>query len=219
MQANRYLRMSPKIKSIKVKRSNVVCSSNVLEYITTKFALRVDVGISFAYYNYRNPEFGDHRNIIGALIKQLCQKKDHVPSELLELRRNSHSNSTASNPDLFISLAESFKEVFIIFDALDECPRPQRPEIISFIGKVVAKTQCAKVFITSRREGDILQAFEGKTSTIQIEAKNIAADVALYVRDEVAELREGRHGKRLYLTSDQLQEEIISTLVGKADGM
>jgi len=135
------------------------------------------------------------------------------------LRRNSHSNSTASNPGLFLSLAESFKEVFIVLDALDECPKPQRPEIISFVSEVIAKMQCAKVFITSRREGDILQAFEGKTSTIQIEAKNIAADIELYVRDEVAELRKGRHGKRLYLTSDKLQEEIIRTLMSKADGM
>jgi len=200
---------------------NIFCSSNVLERITTEFALHDNVGISFAYYNYRKPELGDLSIIIGALIKQLCQKKDYIPSELLRLRHDSHSNLTASNPDSFVSLAKSFKEVFIILDALDECPEHERHRIIGFINKVVAELQCAKIFITSRREADIVEAFEGKTSTVQIEAKNVAADIALYVRDEVAKakLPGGWNGKRLYLTSDKLQGKIIDTLVSKADGM
>jgi ankyrin repeat domain-containing protein 50 len=199
--------------------ANNVHSSNVLEHITTEFAMRDRVGISFAYYNYRKPELGDPRLIIGALIKQLCQKKDSIPPELLNLMHDSHSKATASNPDSFISLAESFEEVFIVLDALDECPGHERHRIIGFISKIVAELQCAKVFITSRREADILEAFEGKTSTIQIEARSVAADIALHVRDEVTKLRKGYNGKRLYLTSDKLQGRIIDTLVSKADGM
>lgn len=192
-----------------------------MEHITTKFALHDDVGISFSYYNYREPELRDPSIVVGALIKQLCQKKDCIPSELLRLRHDSHSNLTASNPDSFISLAKPFREVFIVLDALDECPECERHRIISFIDKVVAELQCAKIFITSRREADIVEAFEGKTSTVQVEAKNVAADIALYVRDEVAKakLPGGWNGKRLYLTSDKLQGKIIDTLVSKADGM
>ncbi|OCK94501.1 uncharacterized protein K441DRAFT_636242, partial [Cenococcum geophilum 1.58] len=198
-----------------------VLASNVLEHITTEFALHDNVGISFAYYNYREPELGDSSIVVGALIKQLCQKKDCIPSELLRLRHDSHSNLTASNPDSFVSLAKPFREVFIVLDALDECPEHERHRIIGFIDKVVAELQCAKIFITSRREADIVEAFEGKTSTVQIEAKNVAADIALYVRDEVAKakLPGGWNGKRLYLTSDKLQGKIIDTLVSKADGM
>jgi ankyrin repeat domain-containing protein 50 len=199
--------------------ANNVYSSNVLEHITTEFAMRDKVGISFAYYNYRKPELGDPRLIIGALIKQLCQKNDSIPLELLNLMHDSHSKATASNPDSFISLAESFKEVFIVLDALDECPGHERHRIIGFINKIVAELQCAKVFITSRREADLLEAFEGKTSTIQIEARSVAADIALHVRDEVTKLRDGYNGKRLHLTSNKLQEKIIDTLVSKADGM
>jgi ankyrin repeat domain-containing protein 50 len=199
--------------------ANSVYSSNVLEHITTEFAMRDKIGISFAYYNYRKPELGDPSLIIGALIKQLCRKKDSIPLELLNLRHDSHSNSTASNPDSFISLAESFKEVFIVLDALDECPGHERHRIIGFIDKIVTELQCAKVFITSRREADILEAFEGKTSTVQIEVRSVAADIALHVRDEVTKLRKGYNGKRLYLTSNKLQGNIIDTLVGKADGM
>lgn len=192
-----------------------------MEHITTEFALHDNVGISFAYYNYREPELGDPSIVVGALIKQLCQKKDCIPSELLRLRHDSHSNMTASNPDSFVSLAKPFREVFIVLDALDECPEHERHRIIGFIDKVVAELQCAKIFITSRREADIVEAFEGKTSTVQIEAKNVAADIALYVRDEVAKakLPRGWNGKRLYLTSDKLQGKIIDTLVSKADGM
>jgi hypothetical protein len=135
------------------------------------------------------------------------------------LRHESHSNLTASNLDLFVSLAKSFEEVFVVLDALDECPEHERHRIIGFVNKVVAELQCAKIFITSRRETDIVEAFEGKITTVQIEAKNVAADIALYVHDEVAKLREGWNGKRLYLTSDRLQRKIIDILVSKAGGM
>ena len=190
-----------------------------MEHITTEFALRDKVGISFAYYDYRKPDLGDPGLIIGALIKQLCQKRERIPPELLNLRRDSHSNSTASNPDSFIFLAESFKETFIVLDALDECPEHERHRIIGFISKIVAELQCVKVFITSRREADLLEAFEGKASTIQIEAKSVTADIVLYVQDEVTKLREGYNGKRLYLTSNKLEGKIIDTLVSRADGM
>jgi hypothetical protein len=181
--------------------------------------LRDEVGISFAYYNYRKPELGDPSLVIGALIKQLCQKKDSIPPELLNLRQDSHSNSTASNADTFIPLAGTMNEIFIVLDALDECPESERHRIIGFVSKIVAELRCAKVFITSRREADILEAFESKTSTIQIEAKSIAADISLHVHDEVTKLREGYHGKKLHLTSDKLQGKVIDTLVSKADGM
>jgi hypothetical protein len=91
-----------------------------------------------------------------------------------------------------------------VLDALDECPERERHRIISFISKIVAELRCAKVFIISRREADILEAFKSKTSTIQIKVKSIVADILLYVYNEVIRLREGYYRKRLYLTSNKL---------------
>jgi hypothetical protein len=56
------------------------------------------------------------------------------------------------------------KEVYIVIDALDECPENDRPDIIRLLTEVMALLPCVKVFVTSRREGDIERAF-AETST------------------------------------------------------
>jgi hypothetical protein len=108
----------------------------------------------------------------------------------------------------------------VVIDALDECPEHERYHIIAFIAKIVTTLPCAKVFVTSRRESDIVRAFEdSKAPTIQIRAENVAADIGLYVHSEVKKLRKGCHGKKLHLNSDTLEEKIILTLTEKAEGM
>jgi hypothetical protein len=194
--------------------------SNVLEHITTEYALCKDIGISFAYYDYKMPELGDPCQIISALIKQLCRKKDTIPPDLLRFKQNSLRPSFTSMQDLFISIATSFDEVFLIIDALDECPVDKRHYIIGFLTEVVKAISRAKVFITSRKESDISNAFEReKTPIIKIEAENVTADIRLYVTSEVKRLRQGYNGKRLYVESDALEEKIIRKLSEKAEGM
>jgi ankyrin repeat domain-containing protein 50 len=105
-------------------------------------------------------------------------------------------------------------------DALDECPANNRHQMIGFLTRLVKLVPRAKVFVTSRRESDIAEAFENKgVPIIQIEAKNVAADIEAYVRDETRRLRDGYDGKKLYLKDDLLEETIIVTLSRKSEGM
>lgn len=121
-----------------------------------------------------------------------------------------------------MSLVEDLRQVYVVFDALDECPGQERGAVLSFITSVAtAAIPCyIKVFITSRREMDIAEAFEDNCiPTIQIRAENVATDIETFARSQVDKLRAGEHGKRLYITSDELKEKIIQTLAVKAEGM
>ena len=153
-------------------------------------------------------------------MKQLCRKKDVIPPWLLRFKHDSYHSSTASTQDSFISLARTFDEVFLVIDALDECPKDERSHIIQFITEVTNTLPRTKVFVTSRRESDIVDAFESSnTPTIKIEAENVAADIKLFVTTEVNRLRRGYGGKRLQLQNDTLEERIIRILTDKAEGM
>ncbi|KAJ9664592.1 hypothetical protein H2201_005104 [Coniosporium apollinis] len=200
-----------------------VLASNVLEYITdftVKRGMRRETGVSFAYYNYRSPEFGDSSLIVSAFIKQLCRKKDTVPPSLLKLKHDSLAPSTATAQGLFIELARAFDEVFVIIDALDECPRDERHQILKFICEAGKSLPCAKIFVTSRRENDIVTAFkDNNIPTIEIKAENVAEDIRLFVENQVDLLRKGVHGKKLFLNSSALADKIIATLTNKAEGM
>ena len=192
----------------------------MLEHVTTERALHKDVGIGFAYYNYKSTEMRDASLIIVALIKQLCRKKDVVPPGFLKVKQDAMDPSQLGNQESFITVASEFREVVVIIDALDECPKDARNRILGFLSGVANNLPCAKVFVTSRRERDIEEAFmKLKTPIIEIEAGSVAADISSYVRSEVKRLRDGYDGKRLYLKNDTLEMTIVRTLTEKADSM
>lgn len=196
--------------------------SNVLEHITAEKELQKDIAICFAYYNYRDAQLGDIASIIAALIKQLCQRRDSIPQSLLQAKHDAHSPALVSTQETFVSLIEDLSEVYIVFDALDECPERERKDILGFITSVVtAPISCrVRVFTTSRREMDIAKAFEDKNiPTIQVQAENVVTDIENFARSQVQKLRKGEHGKTLYVASDDLAQKIIQTLARKADGM
>lgn len=124
--------------------------------------------------------------------------------------------------DRFASLIEKLSEVYVVFDALDECAEKDREGIIGFITDIVTmNSPChVKVFVTSRREMDIVKAFEDRRiPTIPILARNVAADIETFAYSEIKRLRAGVHGKTLWITNDELEEKIAQTLARKADGM
>ena len=77
--------------------------------------------------------------------------------------------------------------------------------------------QCVQVFATSRKEEDIINMFlQLKAPKIEIEAKNNAVDIEIYVRGKVKTLI-SQGG--LKLQDHSLHDKIVKELVGKADGM
>lgn len=202
--------------------SDLRCRSNVIEDITKKFGLQEDTGLCFAYYSYRDVRLKELHLVITALLKQLCQKKGKVPFSLLQTKRDALSPSLVGTQERFSSLLKEFSQVYVVFDALDECPEQARGEILEFITSIVT-TQggCqVKVFVTSREETDIAEAFRDiKVPTIQIRAESVTADIANFARNQVEKLQAGHYGKRLYVTDDKLKERIIETLADKAQGM
>ena len=105
----------------------------------------------------------------------------------------------------------------MVLDALDECALEKREAVLEFIIKLRTQLSHVRIFVTSRREHDIEQAFllEG-VPTIQIEAENVNEDVQMFVNGKVDYLME--KGK-LKLKNPELKTKIISTLTQQSDGM
>ena len=187
--------------------------------MTRTQGLNKETAICFAYYDYRHPERQDLTYIVAALIKQICQKRESIPEWLLQSQLASRSPSTASKEESFLSLAECSQNIFLVIDALDECPRSSRSNVIGFIFKMISSLPCAKILVTSRRESDIVRSFEQHGGTIQIKADSVAADIERYACSEVDKLCQGYNGKKLYLSSAVCKQRIVETLTEKADGM
>jgi hypothetical protein len=196
--------------------------SNVIEDITAKIGLREDAALCFAYYNYRDTQLKELHQIVNAFLKQLCRRKAQLPRNLLQTKHDALPSSLVGTQESFRSLIEDLRQVYVVIDALDECPEQERGDILAFItGIVTAPVRChVKVFVTSRNEMDIAKAFGDRhIPTIQIQTENVNADIETFVRIQVEKLQAGEHGKTLYVTNDVLEEKIVRTLAKKAEGM
>ncbi|ERF68561.1 hypothetical protein EPUS_04659 [Endocarpon pusillum Z07020] len=200
-----------------------VLASNVIEHVSSKRALDDHVGIAFAYYSYQVKEMQENAFIISALIKQICRQNYRVPEGFLNVKRDALAPSQLGNVDSFLKAVEHYQlnEVFLVIDALDECPKVQRPAILKCLRDIVScGTGHVKVFVTSRPEMDIEEAFKQMTiECIRIKARSVQSDINLYATEETRRLRQGSDGRKLNLNDPALEDQIIKTLTTKAEGM
>ncbi|KAL9118053.1 MAG: hypothetical protein Q9187_005406, partial [Circinaria calcarea] len=193
----------------------------MLEDIVSRYRLDDRVGIAFAYIKYDSPDSQQPLEIISAMIKQLCWSKDTIPRDLLdsfhEYDRNARPRNLDTTLSCFINVLRSYDQVFLIFDALDECEQNLRQRMLEIIKDMITQIPAAKIFVTSRRETDIVDAFTLlKTPRIEIAAHNVEADITRFVVDRVRHLIETR---KLKIQDPLLEGRIIKNLTAQADGM
>lgn len=194
-----------------------------METISNKYALNDRTGIAFVYFNYQDQTLQKPTKILAALIKQLCRKKKDIPDHLKQFYRSySREAEIPSYEKLQSQLVElsgtSFDQVFFVIDAMDECEN--RKQFLPFVTTLARESSCIlKVFVTSRREKDILTTFTRGTAgfpTIQVEATKVDADIAAFVHFEIGR----RTGDDNFCVIDQeLQDKIEKTLVSQSNGM
>lgn len=195
----------------------------MIEYVTSQKALDRSVGIAFVYFDYRTNELQEETSIISAFIKQICRTGRDIPKAFLQVKQDDLPPSQLGTVDGLLKAIEHYqlREVFLIVDALDECPKDRRPGILKSIRQIVDRVPRSKVFVTSRPEGDIQEAFTTgmKTPYIAIEARSVQDDICRFVTEETRRLRKGMDGQKLYLKDPNLEAEIITILTTKAEGM
>ncbi len=194
--------------------------SRVIEHIQEQHALNDEIGIVYAYIQYDSPETHEPSNLLRAFIKQLCLRKE-LDLRLLdffnEYSRDARGPSFEKLQWHFIELATPFTGFFVVVDALDEAPQEQRKKIFKMISNLVNELPCVRIFTTSRKEPDITKKFSQlKAPTIELEAKDSAEDIEIYVRGKVESLISD---EELVLEDHSLQDMIIQELISKADGM
>lgn len=204
----------------------------VIEHLSTLYQFSADTGITFIYCNYKEPQ--TTIAYLRLALKQLGQTMQSLPPELQDVHRR-HSprkhrpkrlmESQPTYGELriaFLAIIRQLGRVFFVLDALDECSVDQRKDLCDFILSVANTTSIGtcqgivKLFITSRKELDIEQAFQQEfVSTIEIAAAKVNSDIEAYVKAQI-ELR--LQNRSLRLRNMELKDKISSILTTKACG-
>lgn len=119
--------------------------------------------------------------------------------------------------ELYAALLTTFKsfingQVFLIFDALDECGQDsQRKDLLPLFHRLGDSD--AKVFVTSRHYPEDIQESFCEVSKVELEAQ--AEDIGIYIRQKISE---NPRASRL-VRQAKCQDKIISELTECAQGM
>ncbi|KAL7276025.1 hypothetical protein RUND412_001020 [Rhizina undulata] len=149
----------------------------------------------------------------GFLPKAVISLYEQQKNDGVESRRLSLDKST----ELIRQLSKAFEQIVIIVDALDECDKETRHQLMTALKNLRSSTERLKIFITSRNDDDIRIQFETENEVF-IQQSDNSNDIELFV---VTEVEKYILAKRLLggEVRPELKQAIIDTLIKGADGM
>jgi Cdc6-like AAA superfamily ATPase len=164
-------------------------------------------------------------NMVRSLIHQLYSKCGGTSKEVDSLfsscddgRRQPPCESLCK---VLLLMIEQVGEVWIVLDALDECPTRQgsRAELLSWIRGLLDSMQWnVHLLVTSRPEQDIesmISEFANEEDKVPIQSSKITEDIRAYVRKRIRE----DNGFERWRKHPEVQDEIENRLMERADGM
>ncbi len=185
--------------------------------------------MTYFYFDFRDVDKQARRNLLPSLLVQLSARSDAF-CDILSHLYETHDNGTRQPSDR--ALTQCLKKmltlpnqgpVFLIMDALDECPDtsdvPSAREQVLDLVKDLVDLQLPRLHIcvTSRPEVDICDALESLASQIVSlqDERGQKNDIADYVRSVVY----SGSGKFMRRWRKDDKEHVIETLSERADGM
>jgi hypothetical protein len=163
--------------------------------------------------------------MLSSLIKQLCCCRPDTPQPLRDLGRYEEQGQRPDMKTLVDALAATihgFSNVFLVIDALDECPfeSGERKKLLGCLYSIhISKSDNVHLLCTSRREPDI----EAVLNPLLSSPSKIAIDLSIY--KEAVNHDIGLYIDQTLATSDyeswpeSIRVEARATLIEKADGM
>ena len=185
--------------------------------------------VAYFYFGFKDTQKQDLRNALASLLTQLSARSDNYCDILCHVHK-AHNNGTykPSNKTMITCLNDMLVlpgqgPVYIILDALDECPNiskfpTERGEVLNFLKDLVgAQLPNLRICVTSRPETDIRAALEPlafRRLSIH-DQKGQKKDIENYIKSAVY----ARSNTAMGRWRGPDKELVIETLSDKADGM
>ncbi|KAK0380335.1 vegetative incompatibility protein HET-E-1 [Colletotrichum limetticola] len=165
-----------------------VLSSTVIQHTLRHRRSNPSIGLCFFFFSFNDVSKQDASAMLRALILQLSDQLDYVPSALQRIHdlRKKHNipPSTADLLQCFRQVLQLFQNVYVVLDALDESPREtSRFDLLETLKDIRTWPKLGlHLLVTSRDEVDIREGLEvGEQATILMKHEGIDDDIASYV--------------------------------------
>ncbi|PFH60075.1 hypothetical protein XA68_11493 [Ophiocordyceps unilateralis] len=203
----------------------LILSSSVIDYLRDLYAPNPMVAVAYFFFSFNDKEKQNVDGMLASLIKQLYTQRPDTPepvSSLSKYKRRGERPDSKMLQAALLATMKGFSAVFIIIDALDECPtrNEERKKLLDSLVHVFNEMpDSVHIFCTSRPELDIgaeLTEILALPSTAAVDLSKdqhgLNDDIELYI-DSVL--------KRARFSSwpDTIKEKTKDSLINKADGM
>ena len=189
-----------------------VLASKVIDYISRDIT-KGDVGIAYIYCNYKDAS-QTGISFVASLLQQMLQQRPGTSPEVTALyEQHFPRNTTPALPEYAKLLQQQvlcFSDVYLIIDALDECPDNARNEVLDEINRLPSNVH---FLATSRHIPTIERKFRD-VPRLEIKARD--EDIMTYLTNWIDE-KDACGG--LIGADLTLRDTVISTIIEKADGM
>jgi hypothetical protein len=182
--------------------------------------------LAFFYCDFRDDQKNGMRGLVSSLLVQLCDQSDAYYGVVYDFyTAHGSGDQHATDNELAKLLKEMLalpgqSPVYLIIDALDECPTGNLPsprEKVLGLVKDLVRLQIPylQIYVTSRPEADI-ESFLGPLASCSVslhEESGQVSDIEEYIKSVVTTDPK----MRTWTTADK--ELVIEVLTRKADGM
>ena len=200
-----------------------ILASTIIDYIQDHHVVQGRSTLAYFYFDFNDASKQKVTNFMSSILADLCAQTNLLTDTVKQMF--SKCNDGHREPLLsdlrssFFSILPAFNTVFIIVDALDECPTKEneRQEVLQIIQDIHHHSATNLHFlVTSRRHHDIETVIAPLTSIspIQIESVMVESDIKLYVQNEIRSI-----ATKKTWWHDQLCKEVEDTLLRGANGM
>lgn len=197
-----------------------VLAGSAIQEAITRSSTVPDIGAGFYFCDYKNPVTQDPASILGAIASQLARQKNEAFDILQRYYDKLHPAGGLDkglDADEVLAMVgeicDLFDQVVIVVDGLDECA-DQTDRVVEYLSDLSLNNPRISMALFSRHQENIRTRLQEDFYTVWIAANT--DDLKLYVGAEMERrIREGR----LELTSMDTKNNIIQTLVSKAQGM
>lgn len=206
-------------------------ASLVIDTVDTQNSANTE-GLAYFYCKRDNTEYDrqDPNAILAAIVKQLARPKDGLPLheavvKEYKLREEDGFSKGAlqleKSRDIIIDLANFYRCTTIILDALDECDKHKRGELIEAFRHIIKKaSNLVRILISSRDDDDISYELS-RTTDLRVKATD-NRDIEQYVNAEVStSIEKGGLLRRVPRVEidEAFKSRLATALINGADGM
>ncbi|KAL7785777.1 ankyrin repeat-containing domain protein [Trichoderma afarasin] len=202
-----------------------VLSSSVIHHLQKEYKDDASTAVVYFYYTFSDAKRQESDGMLASLIKQVCCHRPNIPNsvnDLDEYQKKGMRPSTEELQNSFISTLRGFTNVYIVIDALDECPNinTQREELMEILHYILdSNLDNLHLFCTSRKESDIDDSLRPQFSKPGRGELNISSHLQEIERD-IGEYIDSTFTNTKYSSWPiHIKAEVRRVLIEKSDGM